>query len=172
MPGETALLFTVYLHGIGNSGDTVNPNANELSNKTPLTTQRPFNVKVGGQTITGTLIYDNGVYTGMIPLGTNFTTGTYDINLGTNSFLAKNMSGIQITKGNQPIIPEVTLVAGDVNGDGTLDSLDYNLIIGCYSEDDPAESCTDEQKILADLNDDGNVNQYDYNLFLREISVN
>ncbi len=68
-------------------------------------------------------------------------------------------------------MPTVTMVAGDVNGDNSLNILDYNLLVGCYSDLLPAISCTQATKVKTDLNDNGDVNQFDYNLFLREITV-
>ncbi len=48
-----------------------------------------------------------------------------------------------------------------------MNILDYNLLIGCYSDLLPASHCPAAIKPLADLNDDGNVNQFDYNIILK-----
>ena len=68
-------------------------------------------------------------------------------------------------------MPAVHLVTGDIKIDNALNILDYNILIGCYSDFAPAVSCTADLKEEADLTDDGQVNQFDYNLFLRDLSV-
>ena len=59
----------------------------------------------------------------------------------------------------------------NINNDNKLDILDYNTLIGCYSDLAAATSCNYTQKTASDLNDDGTVNQFDYNLFLRETAI-
>jgi hypothetical protein len=79
--------------------------------------------------------------------------------------------GIQsLTQGTVNQLPATVLVNGDIDGNNTLNILDYNILMGCYSDFEPAKSCTAANKSLSDLDDDGDVNQYDYNLFLREIT--
>jgi len=65
----------------------------------------------------------------------------------------------------------VALVSGDVNNDNQLTNADYDIIMGCYSDLQPAKNCDATRKAAADLSDDGKVNHDDYNLFMREISV-
>lgn len=48
--------------------------------------------------------------------------------------------------------------------------LNYNILLGCYSDLRPAISCSAENKSKSDLTKDGRVNQFDYNLFIRGIS--
>lgn len=187
IPSATKLNFTVFMHGIGNSGDNVSPNLFSLSNKNPLHKTRSAkveilntsNVLVG--TFNGNILYDNtsGNFKGIVDLGTNFTgSGSYTVKITSPTHLRKIVPGpIQtITIGQVNTMPNVSLIAGDITGqnlvqDNALNILDYNMLIGCYSDLAPATSCTAANKLLADLNDDGNVNQFDYNLFLREITV-
>jgi hypothetical protein len=181
LPLSTKLSFTVFIHGIGNSGDNANPTAFSLSNKNPLHTTRAVDIQILNSSnvisasASGNIVYDggNGNFKGVIDFGLKIpSSGSYSIKAKEATHLRRLVSGIQtITIGQTVIVPEITLVAGDVNGDNTISILDYNLLIGCYSDFSPAKSCTSANKLLTDLNDDGNVNQTDYNLFLREISV-
>ena len=86
--------------------------------------------------------------------------------------MGKRLSGsINIVKGQENNVASSTLIAGDVNQDNKLSVLDYDIIMGCYSDLSPAKNCDAAKKLAADISDDGKVNQDDYNLFLREISV-
>jgi len=181
-PLGTKLSLTVLLHGIGSSGDNANLTASSLSNKNPLhptvvnTVVSIFDSKNQPiATVSGQINYNsaNGNYTGVIDLGKLLNNiGIYTVKLQTPSHLTRLVPGIQtLIPGKTNVIPVVDLIAGDVNGDNVINILDYNLIIGCYSDLKPAVSCTARNKLLTDLNDDGKVNQVDYNLFLREITV-
>ena len=179
-PNSTVLDFTLYMHGIGNSGDNVNPTEHTLSNKNPLHPSRILTVQVFNATnqmvksTTGGISYDStkGYFTGKVDLGDAFSTGQYTVKVQTLSHLRRLIPGIQVITGQQVnAMPAATLIAGDVNGDNVLNIIDYNLIVNCYSDLLPAISCDESKKLLTDLNDDGAVNQFDYNLFLREITV-
>jgi hypothetical protein len=100
------------------------------------------------------------------------TTGSYTIKATTDTHLTRLVPGIQnITAGQNNELPNATFIAGDIINDNKLDILDYNTLIGCYSDLAAATSCNDTQKTASDLNDDGAVNQFDYNLLLREIAI-
>lgn len=180
LPQETTVNLTVFLHGIGNSGDNANPTAHSLSNKNPQRTVRPVEVTVYDATDTlitkkaGTVTYNpaGGNFKGSVSLGTQITTGVYTLKVTSPFYLTKRISGIQtLTAGITNTLPQITLVTGDTNEDNALNILDYNMIIGCYSDFGPAASCTVDQKMATDITDDGSVNQFDYNLFLRDLSV-
>ncbi len=68
-------------------------------------------------------------------------------------------------------VPQISLVAGDANNDNKISILDYNMLLGCYSDFAPAANCPGSNKAQTDFTDDGSVNQFDLNLFLREVSV-
>jgi len=105
-------------------------------------------------------------------MGTTLTSGSYNVKVKAPQYLKKQIAGIQsIVAGQTLAIPTTTLVTGDVNGDNALNILDYDVIIGCYSDFAPPVSCSGTQSTDADLNDDGKVDQFDYNLFLRDLSV-
>ncbi len=178
-PAPTNLAFTVFLHGIGASGDSTNPNSS-TSNKNPLHTDRNMIVSVIDSNnnpiseINGSMTYNstNGNFTGSINLGTNIVSGSYIIKIKSDKYLRALVPGIQqITAGKTNNLPAVTLIAGEINGDNKLDILDYNILVGCYSDLLPPVNCNATTKMQSDITDDGNVNQFDYNLFLRELGV-
>ncbi len=181
IPTDTAFSFTVFLHGIWNSGDSTNPTGTSLSNKNPQNTQRELDVFVfnsSGQEIvntSGNMDYDSarGNFTGTVDLGSTLPAGSYIVKIQSPSYLRKSVSGIQniTSTSNILTLPATTLVVGDINGDNTLNVIDYNILLGCYSDILPATFCPSSNQVLSDLNDDSAVNQFDYNLFLREITV-
>jgi Mg-chelatase subunit ChlD len=177
---NAAINMTVYLDGIGSRGDNTNPTASSLSNKNPQ------HQTIGAQTQiytlnnnliasgTGTLIYNAtlGAFTGDVPISAGFPSGQYLVKVKTDYHLRKQVDGIQtITASNDNTITPVSLVAGDIDNNNVINILDYNILIGCYSDLTAAVSCTPAQQVASDLNDDGAVNQDDYNLFLRELST-
>jgi hypothetical protein len=173
----TNISLTVFLHGIGKSGD--NSNINSTGNMTPRTTQRTITLDFSDtsnavvKTSTGTVTYNatNGNFTGLVDVGT-LSTGIYTIRAKTDKYLRRQIPGIiSITSGATKAISPFTLVVGDVNNDNKLDIGDYNLLLDCFSDLTPARNCDATKKVATDITDDGNVNQFDYNLFLREISV-
>lgn len=181
VPNSTKLSLTVFMHGIGNSGDNANPTLFTLSNKNPLTPTRLATVEVLNSSnvvvasANGNIVYDSvaGNFKGVIDMASKITTGgIYKVKIKEKTHLrVLAPQDPTIVLGQTNTISQVTLIAGDVNDDNALNILDYNLLIGCYSDLAPAVSCTANNKLLTDLNDDGSVNQFDYNLFLREIAV-
>ncbi len=176
----TNLSLTVFLHGVGNSGDNSNTTEHDLSNKNPLhTTQlaRAFIYNSANQLISSTsgeIKYSSasGNYTGRITTQKPIPQGSYNIRVGTVRHLVRRIPGIQniVTTGDNPL-PAIHLVTGDVDDNNVLNILDYNILIGCYSDLLPAVSCNGRaNEEASDGNDDGSVDQTDYNLFLREIA--
>lgn len=176
----TTFSITTFMHGLGNSGDNANPTQHSLSNKNPLRKVRDVEVSVynaNDQLVlkkSGTVSYFSSVgnFQGTVDMGTTLASGVYTIKVKSPFYLNRRISGIHtITAGTSNTLPAVTLVTGDTNNDNALNILDYNMIVGCYSDFGPPISCTASQKLATDLTDDGNVNQFDYNLFLRDLSV-
>lgn len=175
-PKTTSLFLTVYIHGIGNSGDNLNV-ANVLSNKNPLRRVRDFTVQIDNapgqfsktQTVPFTYELSAGYFTAKLDIGPELTTGVYEIKIKTDSSFMVTIPSQTITAGGQIAIPQTTLATGDINGDNVLDTLDYNTIISCYDVAVLNDTCTSAKKQQSDLNDDGLVNGVDYNLFLREM---
>ncbi len=180
LPLGTSLSLNLLLHGIGNSGDNANLTASSLSNKTPL---HPTRNAIGYlyditntlvATATGTINYSSasGSFAGKVYTNNLLPAGKYTLKVRTDYHLTHLIPGILTISSNLTnVIPDTSLVAGDVNNDNKLDILDYNMLLDCYSDLSPAVNCNDTKKLMTDLNDDSNVNQFDYNLFLREIST-
>ena len=95
--------------------------------------------------------------------------GTYDLVVtkpGHLKYTVKNVAvgdaAIDLTKHSNAAIRTITLPAGDVNGDGTINSKDLNEI---WSPANYLKSTTDAGvKPLADLNGDGTINSKDLNI--------
>lgn len=192
-PGQTAVSFTLLLHGIGSAGDNPNPTDSDLSNKNPRHPQRNITMSIYDAndqlvtTTTGILYYDGatGDFKGQVDLGTNFSSGTYTIKIKSDRYLRRLIPGVQtITKSQNNTIAVAQLVAGDTNGDNTLNILDYSALLDCgYGEINPLpitnsssqfaqQVCqTHSPAINIDIDDNGILNSFDYNLFLRELSV-
>jgi hypothetical protein len=179
-PNTTVLAFTAFLHGVGASGDNTNPTMSSLSNKTPKNPTRQVVITIYdslNQLITtekSTMSYNetDGNFAGKIQLPQSLVTGDYLIKIKTENHLQKRFGGIiHILAGTITTLPAVIFTVGDINNDNRINIIDYNLLIGCYSDLLPAVSCEPTTARLTDLNDDGAVNQTDYNLFLREITV-
>ncbi len=185
-PSDTLLSLTIGLTGIGAVGDQTNPSDSSLSNQNPLDTSRTIHVYAindAGQTsyIDGTVNYDssgdanNGYYTGTVDMG-NLPSGNYQIMAKMDGYLRKAVpSLVQVTAQSTTTVPEITLVAGDINNDNSISILDYGLLMACvtayYVDGGPDAGCPQSQYRLADLNDDGVVDLSDYNLWLRNSSV-
>lgn len=178
IPGTTKFATTILLHGIGKSGDNVNPTS--TGNTSPLHPQRTITFElfnVNNQLIAtkqGSIAYNatTGNFQGEVAVGT-LPNGIYTVRSGMTQYLKKTIPGIiTVTSGQTIQLPTITLTAGDSNGDNMLSILDYNMVLDCFSDLSPARNCSDSlKKMAADLTDDGIVNQFDYNLFLRELSV-
>jgi hypothetical protein len=175
--GDTVLSLNLLLHGIGKGGDSANPTGG--GNANPLHPQRQVVVEVYNTqnqlvlTKIGTVnfIPTTGNFTGSVNMEKVLVSGSYMVKVKSTQFLRRIIPGIQnITAGAINQLPQATLINGDIDGSNSLTILDYNILIGCYSDFLPAVSCTPENKLRADLGDDGKVNQFDYNLFLRELT--
>jgi len=173
--GNTNLSLTICPHGIANCGDNANPSSQGNTNLQRTT--RPVTVTVSDlqnnpvTTVQGTVIFDSasGTFKGTINTGT-LASGQYSIKITMPQYLTKQIGVVQqITSGQQNVLPEIFLIAGDINGDNKLNILDYNAITSCFGTKQNSSSC--QSKTAADLDDDGIVDGVDYNLFLREISV-
>lgn len=174
-PNSGTLSFTIYLHNIGNSGDSVNPNAYNFSNKNPTHPTKPIIVELigeGGNTVTRTTsityVPENGNFTGNLDLENGIPKNTYQIKIKSPQYLRRQLGIHEIDSEKSIVLPAVTLVVGDVNNDNKLDMLDYNLFLKCYSQNN---TCTESERTLTDFNDDGKIDITDFNLFSRELAV-
>jgi len=189
----TVLSFDLLLHGVGAAGDNPNPTGNSLSNKNPLHADRNLDVEVyntSNQLVSsksGTITYASasGTFKGTVDLGATFATGNYNIKIKTDRYLKRLVPGVQhITQLQNNVVPQASLVAGDIAGDNVLNVLDYNAFLDCgygaltdvpLTDPDAAYNSSACQvhkpTINVDVDDNGTINSPDYNLFLRELSV-
>jgi hypothetical protein len=178
---RTTFTYTVFLHGIGNSGDNTNPDQFDFSNKSPKHPQKPVIISLYdadnklAASITGTMQYASasGYFIGSAELAADELQGAnYIVKVTSERYLRKRLAKLQtVTIGKANNLSPVTLTTGDTDTDNRLTILDYNMIIGCYQDTAAAKNCNTAKKIKADIDDDGKVNQTDYNLFLRELAV-
>lgn len=175
---STQLNLTVLIHGIGRSGDSVNPTGSTLSNKNPLHPSRPVVLQLLNEslqvvsTLESTMDFRNeGVFVSTVSLPTDLPAGSYQLKARTKGTLWQWIPVNQtLILGQENNLPEVDLVVGDSTDDGRLDVRDYNTLMLCFMTDTkgPSSACDAKKKEQADITDDGIVNQSDYNLFLRE----
>ncbi|HSW48492.1 MAG TPA: hypothetical protein VLG67_05430 [Candidatus Saccharimonadales bacterium] len=185
--------FTILLHGVGAGGDNPNPGGNSLSNKSPLHPQRDLQVLLFDTSnklvasISGAINFDagSGAFKGSVDLGSNIKKGNYSVKVKTDRYLRKLIPGAQeITPLKDNPITQVSLVAGDTNGDNLVNILDYAAFLDCgYGALNPlpvddANSIFNKNvcqihtpAVNIDIDDNGIVDSADYNLFLRELSV-
>lgn len=190
---ETTVTFDLLLHGVGAAGDNPNPSGSSLSNKSPIHPQRKLSVQILDDSnklvssASGAVNYDaqSGSFKGSIAFAQAINEGNYIIKVQTPRYLRKRIQGVQkITPLRDNNMPRTDMVAGDTNGDNTLDILDYNGFLNCgYGVLDPLpigdpnsefnkQVCkAHKQAENIDVDDNGIIDSADYNLFLRELSV-
>ncbi len=186
--GDTTLKFVVGLDGIGSTGDNVSP-VSSGSNKNPLTTTRNMDVKIlnsQNQQIaedSSSMTYNQatGKFNGTAVYHA-FQTGNYSVKVTSDGHLVRLVPGIQtITANTINTMPNINLVAGDVDNNNALNIKDYNILMSCLSANDPGINGSDGGTLChqnanyaarSDLDDNGTIDLLnDYNLFLREYSV-
>lgn len=182
VPNTKVSITNLFLHLIGDGGDSLTPGPTGTPLVAPLTTTR--NVFVELDTLTGTPVATSpanntvtyvsatGNFTGLVDMGKAVTAGSYKAKVWVPGFLHNALaSSVSVTTGGTTTISQgIYLINGDINQDNSIDLLDYNELIGCFSEFAPAASCTPAQKTATDINDDGKTNSSDYNGWLREYS--
>ena len=178
---KTTFTYSVFLHGIGNSGDNTNPNEFDFSNKSPHHPAKSVEISFYDSdnqlttSVTGVMQYASasGNFLGSVEAPTElFQNGNYIVKVTSDRYLRKRLEDLQgVTVGKGNVLSPATLTTGDTDISNSLNILDYNTIIGCYQDTSPARNCNATKKVQADIDDDGAVNQTDYNLFLRELTV-
>lgn len=178
IPGtSTVVRLTLLLHGIGNGGDAVSPTS--VGNTNPLRPQRLAEVQI--YDVNNNLVADKdaviiyepsvGIFKSTVDLGNTLPSGAYTMRIKTDQFLRTQVPGIvSLVAGASNQIVPVSMTNGDVNNDNKIDIVDYNAIMGCYSDLTAAVNCPAGYQSKTDMNDDGAVNFLDYNLFLRELT--
>jgi chitodextrinase len=185
----TKLNFDLFMHGIGKAGDAANPGENGGGNTNIVHLQRKVfldltdldnNVFIQNKEVLVVYNSVSGSFKGAVEILPSadiedeeardaFVTGSYVVKVKMEQSLRASIAR-NLTVGGENTIPTTYLISGDINNDNKINIVDYDILIGCYSDFLPAEDCTPQKKIQADITDDGSVNAFDYNLFLRELS--
>ncbi len=177
---STEFAVTTFLHALGNSGDTLNPDNSTFSNKNP--DRNRLTVIVNAYNANSQLVLSKtdsvsyneakGAFTNIVDMGNTLPTGDYIIKIKIDGYLIRRIAGLQhVTALTRVTLPAVTLVAGDFDNNNAINVLDYNFLMGCYSDIMDPAFCDLHKAITADISNDSKVNQLDYNLFIREIGV-
>jgi len=147
--------------GIGNGG-----------NVTPTHTQRNYTVELLGNNGTvagsanGIANYQNGIFTGTSALP-DIPTDSYQIRILVDGSLPKLIPGfLKLPTEQDTTTTQVPLTSGDINLDGTLDIIDYNMMVACIQR-----ACIGNSFTYSDLNDDNTVDERDLNILLRSFAT-
>lgn len=100
---------------------------------------------------------------------TNVTPGVYDLVVsksGCLDYTIKNVvvtaDGVDLTSHSNPAIKNIKLLCGDVNGDGTINSVDLNTV---WQSTNYLKSVGDSGvAAITDINGDGTINSLDLNI--------
>lgn len=198
-PGNaTTLSFVIGLDTIGTTG-TNTTNTFVASDVPPAHPTRDLTIDLYNSTDTSaapteiktSMTYDNvktsPTYTKFLAqnvgFADSFATGYYLIKVTSPGHLTREIPGlIHIVQGQNTAIPQVRLVAGDIDNNNKIDIFDYTDFISCSSFSKTPEArqvCNQNPPYLlnSDLNDDGvnpstqNVDQLDYIYLLQEFQV-
>jgi len=191
-PNRTTLTLSLLFHGIGNAGDSKNPDG-EFSNKIPINQERTLNVQlvnednqlVATKLITAFYNSNDGTFDSHYVLNDPLPKGDYILKVKTEPYLRKLMPGFMTVEPGKKNVMQITeLITGDINGDNVINVLDYNILFDCgYGAIDALpiidpdsnfhkKTCKSHpENKYADLNDNGTIDSTDYNLFIRELST-
>lgn len=97
----------------------------------------------------------------------NVPAGTYTLKVEKKGHAPWTES---ITVGSTAVAKDVTIYLwGDVNGDGSADSTDLNVLFNITLEYISVESLTATQRVTADINKDGDVDSTDLNMLFNHV---
>jgi len=173
---------SAFLHIIGKAGDSVLTGAAGGGNEDPEHSTRDITInisdlngvaKITNQKASVTLASTSGAFatTSPIDLG-SLPTGEYKITIKMDISLPVTQT-VTLTSGQTTDLPTTSLVTGNTNNsDDVLNIQDWNMLLDCFSDINPAKSCNDSKKQQTDITDDGSVNLQDFNIFIRECKVN
>ena len=107
---------------------------------------------------------------------TNVTPGIYDLVIvksGCLDYTIKNVvvtaDGVDLTSHSDPAVKNITLLAGDVDGDGNINESDVSVIRYASNINKTASSAANP---LADVDGDGNVNESDVSIVRYAAHIN
>ncbi len=158
-PLDMQLFVSAKIIGIGEDGNR-NPKHLTRSATVGVYDMKNQLVKEGY----GFIIYDRiNLFRGIIHFGP-VENGTYFIKILTPHMLRAVVTPTfqALDSKRLNILPQVTLLQGDINDDNVVDITDYNLALGCFQD----KNCQD--KNLIDFSDDGLANIIDYNILLHD----
>lgn len=151
---DRAAMLCLYAQGAKAAND---PECNNATYRLPIsstTSQGPFFGPVLFNTTTK-------LFGGSFNLPENFQSATYDVLLKVKNYLRKRVSANQqVTKGQVNQLPEVRIVAMDLNNDNQLNILDYNIFWNCLNR---KAACVNGE--ASDFNDDGIIDRKDLTIF-------
>ena len=94
--------------------------------------------------------------------------GIYDLVVSKPAHLSYTVKGVQITNGELDLtqhkkaeVAVITLPAGDVNGDGTINSEDLNMV---WKPSNYLKGASAAENRITDVNGDGTINSEDLNV--------
>lgn len=107
---------------------------------------------------------------------TKVTPGVYDLVVsksGCLDYTIKNVvvtsEGVDLTSHSDPAVKNITLLAGDVDGDGNINESDVSVIRYASNINKTASSAANP---LADVDGDGNVNESDVSIVRYAVHIN
>jgi hypothetical protein len=131
----------------------------QLTNFLGDTTKVPVTLEVLEQG-TDTIVESISTYVDGVDLysTTLMSRGTYDIGIRASHWLRSRIQGVTIAEGIPLALDQVSLVNGDVNGDNSIDLLDYFRLSDAYNTEKLGPGFDPN----ADLNGDDSVDLLDY----------
>ena len=98
----------------------------------------------------------------------NVVAGTYDIVIGGMKNLAVLTPNVVVGASGGTVSPAIPLPAGDANGDNSVDSSDFGILIGAFNTDGSVTGSGYDP--AADFNFDGIVDSSDFGLLIGEFN--
>ena len=124
-----------------------------------------------GEEVKYTVTTDTSTGSGQTTQTFRFETvepGTYDLVVSKSAHLSYTVKGVVVTGGDldltaheKPEIATITLPAGDVNGDGTINSEDLNMV---WKPSNYLKGADTAENAITDVNGDGTINSEDLNV--------
>ena len=124
-----------------------------------------------GEEVKYTVTTDTSTGSGQTTQTFRFETvepGTYDLVVSKSAHLSYTVKGVVVTGGDLDLtqhekaeIAAITLPAGDVNGDGTINSEDLNMV---WKPSNYLKGADTAENAITDVNGDGTINSEDLNV--------